>query len=173
MPWRLVRTVALPLAVLIWALAVLWRAPMLGGQRDIVFVVSALTAVPFALVLAYGVAAIAVLVGVNRHRLRRVFQPNWGRVIGAVALAFVTPVGIFDWGPWILGGLSFFAFANLQSLGFMALVWAIAAGVWYPVAALIVSGTRSRWLRFGLFCLMFWAGYAALVLFAGVRHFSL
>ena len=40
----------------------------------------------------------------------------------------------------------------------------LAVGLWYPVSALIVSGTRSRWLRFGLFCLMFWAGYAALVL---------
>ena len=175
MPWRRVRRVALPMAVLIWALAVFWRAPMLVGQPRVVFVVSPLTAVPFALVLAYGVAVIAVLFWVNRHRLRRVFRWNWGRVIGAVALAFVTPVAVVDGMPWILGGLTamllvpMVATGNLGGLGIVMLV----AGLWYPVSALIVSGTRSRWLRFGLFCLMFWAGYAALVLFGGVSHFSL
>ncbi|MEO5615675.1 MAG: hypothetical protein ABIR04_12265 [Cypionkella sp.] len=164
------------MAVLIWALAVFWRAPMLVGQPRMVFVVSPLTAVPFALVLAYGIVAIAVLFWVNGHRLRRVFRPNLGRVIGAVALALVTPVAVFDWGlPWVLGGLTAMLWipaigtGDLWGLGIVAL----AVGLWYPVAALIVSGTRSRWLRFGLFCLMFWAGYAALVLFGGVWHFSL
>ena len=175
LPWRLVRRVALPMAVLIWALAVFWRAPMLVGQPRMVFVVSPLTAVPFALVLAYGVAAIAVLFWGNRHRLRRVFRWNWGRVMGAAALALVTPVAVFDWVPWILGGLTAMLFVpmiatgDLWGLGIMML----AVALWYPVSALIVSGTRSRWLRFGLFCLMFWSGYAGLVLFTGVRHFSL
>ena len=176
MPWGLVRWVALPLAVLIWALAVFWRAPVLAGQQGVVFVVSALTAVPFALVLAYGIATLVVLFGVNRHRLRRVFRPNLGRVIGAVALAFVTPLAVFDWLPAILGGVTAIlsvpmALSNGDVGGFG--IVALAVGLWYPASALIVSGTRSRWLRFGLFCLMFWACYAALVLFGGVRHFSL
>ena len=175
LPWRRVRRVALPMAVLIWALAVFWRAPMLLGQPRMVFVASPLTAVPFALVLAYGVAVIAVLFWVNAHRLRRVLRWNWERVIGAAALACVTPVAVFDWLPWILGGVTALLFVpkvamgDLWGLGIVTL----AVGLWYPVAALIVSGTRSRWLRFGLFCLMFWAGYAALVLFGGVWHFSL
>ena len=176
LPWRWVRRVALPMAVLIWALAVFWRAPMLVGQPSMVFVVSPLTAVPFALVLAYGLAVIAVLFWVNRHRLHRVFRWNWGRVIGAVALAAVTPVAVFDWGmPWVLGGVAALLFVpkvatgELWGLGIVTL----AVGLWYPVSALIVSGARSRWLRFGLFCLMFWAGYAALVLFGGVWRFSL
>lgn len=173
MPWRRVRWAALPMAVLIWALAVFWRAPMLVGQPSMVFVVSPLTAVPFALVLAYGVAVIAVLFWGNRHRLRRVLRWNLGRVMGTVALACVTPVAVVDWLPWILGGLTLFVLGNLLGVGLLALVSAVAAGLWYPVSALIVSGTRSRWLRFGLFCLMFWAGYAALVLFGGVAHFSL
>lgn len=138
-----------------------------------VFVVSPLTAVPFALVLAYGVAVIAVLFWGNRRRLRRVLRWNRGRVIGAAALAFVTPIAVFDWVPWILGGLTLFVLGNPLGVGLLALILAFASGFWYPVAALIVSGTRSRWLRFGLFCLMFWAGYAALVLFGGVWHFSL
>lgn len=174
--WRLVRRGALPLAVLIWVLAVFWRAPMLLGQPRMIFVVSPLTAVPFALVLAYGVAAIVVLFRSNRHRLRRVFRWNLGRMIGALALALVMPLAVFDWLQWILGGVAAMLFVplavstgNLWGLGIVML----AVGLWYPVAALIVSGTRSRWLRFGLFCLMFWAGYAALVLFAGVWHFSL
>ena len=174
--WRLVRWVALPLAVLIWAVAVFWRAPMLIGQPRMVFVASPLTAVPFALVLAYGVAAIVVLFWSNRHRLRRVFRWNLGRVIGALALALVMPLAVFDWLPWILGGVAAMLFVplavstgDLWGLGIVLL----AVGLWYPVAALIVSGTRSRWLRFGLFCLMFWAGYSGLVLFTGVRHFSL
>ncbi|MFC3183141.1 hypothetical protein [Cypionkella sinensis] len=176
MPWGLVRWVALPLAVLIWALAVFWRAPVLLGQQGVVFVVSALTAVPFALVLAYGIATLVVLFGVNRHRLRRVFRPNWGRVIGAVALALVTPFAVFDWLPAILGGVTAILFVPMAlsngDVGGFGIV-AVAVGLWYSVAALIVSGTRSRWLRFGLFCLMFWSGYAGLVLFTGVRHFSL
>ncbi|MES2432313.1 MAG: hypothetical protein V4586_00630 [Pseudomonadota bacterium] len=175
MPWRRVRRVAWPLAVLIWALAVFWRAPMLVDQPRMVFVVSPLTAMPFALVLAYGVAVIGVLFCGNMHRLRRVLRWNLGRVIGAAALAFVTPVAVFDWVPWILGGVAAVLFVpkvtsgDLWGLGIVML----AVGLWYPVSALIVSGTRSRWLRFGLFCLMFWAGYAALVLFGGVAHFSL
>ena len=175
LPWLRVRWVALPMAVLIWALAVFWRAPMLVGQPGMVFVVSPLTAVPFALVLAYGVAAIAVLFWGNRHRLRRVFRWNWGRVMGAAALALVTPVAVFDWVPWILGGLTAMLFVPMVATGdpWGLGIVLLAVGLWYPVAALIVSGTRSRWLRFGLFCLMFWAGYAALVLFGGVWHFSL
>ena len=97
-------------------------------------------------------------------------------MIGAVALAAVTPVAVFDWGmPWVLGGVAALLFVpkvatgDLWGLGIVTL----AVGLWYPVSALIVSGTRSRWLRFGLFCLMFWAGYAALVLFGGVWRFSL
>lgn len=166
------------MAVLIWALAAFWRAPMLAGKPGMVFVVSPLTAVPFALVLAYGVAVIAVLFWGNRHRLRRVLRWNLGRVIGAVALAFVTPLAVLDWVPVILGGVMGAMLVagggeGVQwGLGF-ALILAGVAVLWYPVSALIVSGTRSRWLRFGLFCLMFWSGYAALVLFSGVAHFSL
>ena len=113
LPWRWVRRVALPTAVLIWALAVFWRAPMLAGQPGMVFVVSPLTAVPFALVLAYGLAVIVVLFWENAHRLRRVFHWNLGRVIGAVALAIVTPVAVFDWVPWILGGLAAVLFGGV------------------------------------------------------------
>ena len=102
--------------------------------------------------------------------MRGVLRLNRGRVVGALALAFVTPIAVFDWVPWIWGGLMVFVSGNLQGLGIMVLVWAAATGLWYPVAALIVSGTRSRWLRFGLFCLMFWAVYAAFVLFGGVAH---
>ena len=61
LPWRWVRRVALPLAVLFWALAVFWRAPMLLKQGGMIFVASPLTTVPFALVLAYGIATSAVL----------------------------------------------------------------------------------------------------------------
>ena len=170
LPWRWVRRVALPLAALFWALAVFWRAPMLLKQGGMIFVASPLTTVPFALVLAYGIATSAVLFWANRHRMRGVLRLNRGRVVGALALAFVTPIAVFDWVPWIWGGLMVFVSGNLQGLGIMVLVWAAATGLWYPVAALIVSGTRSRWLRFGLFCLMFWAVYAAFVLFGGVAH---
>ncbi|OYU41245.1 MAG: hypothetical protein CFE33_04125 [Pseudorhodobacter sp. PARRP1] len=97
MPWRQVRRVAWPLAVLIWGLAVFWRAPMLVDQPRMVFVVSPLTAVPFALVLAYGVAVIAVLFCGNRHRLRR--------VIGALGLELGTPLALVDWVPVVLGGV--------------------------------------------------------------------
>ncbi len=156
LPWRWVRRVALPMAVLIWALAVFWRAPMLVGQPRMVFVVSPLTAVPFVLVLAYGLAVIAVLFWVNRHRLQRVFRWNWGRVIGAVALAAVTPVAVFDWGmPWVLGGVAALLFVPKVATGRTVGPWhcdacsgAVVSGfsadrVWHTVTLVAVWAVLS------------------------------
>lgn len=136
-------------------------------------------ALPFLLLLALGLGVLIGLMRANRARMQAVLRPNRGRVIGALVLGFVTPFAVFDWLPWIVGGLSLsFAFAALAGaqIGASLLVvsfWLIASAVWYPASCLIVSGIRSRWLRVALFALMFWAAYSAVLLVAGTQHHSL
>ena len=132
-----------------------------------------LAALPFALLLALGLAVLIGLAVVNRHRWRAVLRPNRGRVIGALALGFVTPVAVFNWGPWIIGGmwltLGFPALQAGRPSGFFfgLMVLTAAAALWYPFACLIVSGIHGRLMRVAVFALMFWAGYAAIILAVG------
>lgn len=165
--YRRVRLIALGLSVLIWGAYVLLRMDDLPAQEGFVYAATPLTAIPFALILGYGLATIFGLLLANRHRLRGVLRLTRGHIIGALALALVTPMVIYDWLPWIVLGLLAFV------IPFGILPAVILTLLWYPVACLIVSGTKSKLLRFGLFCLMFWATYSAQMLLFGVRHFSL
>jgi hypothetical protein len=115
----------------------------------------------------------------NRHRWPAVIRPDTSRVIGAVALLIVTPVAVFTWVPLILGfafGIGiFFILSEGRSyidLGFLALL-IVPVLIWYPVACLIVSGVRSRWVRVALFALMFWTAYSAIILTLGTKIFTL
>lgn len=170
----LVCGLALPLMLVLLAIhqfSIVPRAPKIVPQGWV--------ALPFLGVLALGLAVLIGLAVANRARMRAVLRPNLGRLIGALVLGFVTPVAVFDWLPWIVGGLSlFFSYAALAEaridmvLRFMS-YWLIASALWYPASCLIVSGIRSRWLRIALFALMFWAAYAAVLLVTGTQHFSL
>lgn len=134
-----------------------------------------LVALPFAATLALAIAVLIGLAVANRHRWRAILRPNRGRVIGALALAYLTPVAIYSWWPWILGGLTLF-------LGFLSFevffkthgAVLIAAALWYPAACLIVSGIHGRVMRVAVFALMFWAAYSAIILVVGAgEKFSL
>lgn len=94
-------------------------------------------------------------------------------------LALLTPIVVFSWVPWVLGGLLVFGAFLLPEEGSpevlltsVAFVTA-ATGLWYPAAALIVSGLRSRYARVTAFTLMFWTAYSAVILTLGTKVFRL
>jgi hypothetical protein len=138
-----------------------------------------LAALPFAVVFAFGLSVVITLAYSNRHRWGTVLRRSTGRVVGAVTLAFLTPLFVYDWLPWIFGAL--LALGGAASLGdgdlsllpiaFAASITAIA--LWYPISGLIVSGLASRWARVAVFCLMFWTAYSAIILVVGNRTFRL
>jgi hypothetical protein len=138
-------------------------------------------AVPFAAIFAFGLALILTLAHTNRHRWRAVLRPNRGRIIGAAVLAFVTPVVVFSWVPYIIGGAvvivgSVVLSNNPQQYSVVLYGPAIliaATALWYPVACLIVSGFRSWKMRVAVFALMFWTAYSASILTLGTMIFRL
>ena len=136
-------------------------------------------ALPFAVAFGFGVAVVLSLAWANRHRWRVVLYPNRGRVIGAYALACVTPFAVFDWLPAILGGwvlifgLSDLSGGNPLTLIFGLVAMLLPALLWYPVSCLIVSGLKSRWVRVAVYSLMFWTAYSAIILMFGTQRFTL
>jgi hypothetical protein len=168
------------LTLLIWAAYMIWRRPILIAQVDNYYlehVPTALTAIPFAAILALGLSAVAILFAANRTRLWVVLRPNRGRLIGSLILTTITPFAVFNWVPWIVGVL-LLALPNL----FHTPIWISAGAVgtflgisalWYPISSLIVSGIKFYWTRFWLFSLMFWSSYSAHILWSGVLYFRL
>ncbi len=171
----LVAGLTVGLAAVLMAVRVAWVEPWLraagtrvNGRLVTEVKPEGLAALPFAALLALGLAVLIGLAVANRHRWRAILRPNRGRVIGALVLAYLTPVAIYSWGPWILGGLTLFL--GFSSFGaFFAAHGAvlITATLWYPAACLIVSGIHGRLMRVAVFALMFWAAYAAIILAVG------
>ena len=135
--------------------------------------------VPFAGVSAFGLAVVIGLGVAHQGRWRTVLRPRRNRVLGALALGFVTPIGVFSWLPWILGGmwltLGLPALQEGRPSGFFFGLMLIggASVVAYPVACLIVAGVKSRVWRVAVFGLVFWAAYAGIILFQGTLRFAL
>ena len=166
-----IRLMAAVLSALIWGAYVFWHRDTLAADPALVYVPNAGTSALFATTLGYGLASIVGLTFANWRRMRALLRPNLGRILGALALIFVTPFAVVDWLPWIIGGLFIFGTQSLANFVDIALkVWPLA--LWYVPACLIISGTKSKWLRFGLFCLMFWSALSALILTYGVTHFG-
>jgi hypothetical protein len=140
-----------------------------------------LAALPFAAIVAFGLALVICLAVANRHRWRAVLHPNRGRIIGAAVLAFLTPFVVFSWVPWIIGGAVVFLGSVVlsndpqrYSLALYGLAMLVAAtAFWYPVACLIISGFRSWKMRVAVFALMFWTAYSASILTLGTMIFRL
>lgn len=140
-----------------------------------------LAALPFATLFAFGLSVVITLATANRHRWKAVLYPNRARIIGATVLALVTPVVVFSWVPWIIGGLvvvlgSFALSSETQRIStvlYGLVIFVAATALWYPVACLIVSGLQSRRMRVAVFSLMFWTAYSAVILILGTRIFSL
>lgn len=163
---RKVRLVAWPVSTVIWAIYALWRSQALPEGRDRL---SLFAAMPFALILGYGLALIAVLAWSHRDTWRTVLRPRRGSILGAICLGFVTPYGVFDWVPGIMGVLGLvFTFTAELSVPFYGLAILLLPGLaWYPIAALLVVGIARRLARVAAFVLMFWASYSAVLLWAG------
>jgi hypothetical protein len=137
---------------------------------------------PFAGLFGLGVAVVLGLAWANRHRWRVVLHPNWGRVIGAVVLAGVTPVAVYGWVPSILGFFTPLWFVTILVSPFKVLSFAVFLAVllvivlhlfWYAVSCLIVSGIKSRLVRVAVYTLMFWAAYSGVIMVAGTKVFML
>lgn len=133
---------------------------------------------PFAAMLALGISVLAGLAFASRGRWRAVLRPRRSRVLGALALGFVTPIGVFSWLPWILGGmwltLGLPALQEGQPSGFflgLMLIGGVSV-LAYPLSCLIVAGVKSRIWRVAVFGLMFWAAYGGIILFEGNLRFG-
>lgn len=173
-----VGVLALLIAAACMAVRLMWIEPLPAPVQP-----RGWAALPFAVLFGLGVAVVLGLAWANRRRWRVVLHPNRGRVIGAVALTFVTPLMVFSWMPWILGGLLLaglgyltnnglpqFSFAD--ALSFLASIL-VPTLFWYPISCLIVSGIKSRWVRVAVYSLMFWAAYSAIILMTGTQRFML
>ena len=169
---RWVAVLALPLTAALMALR--WGVV---EPANPVIVPKGWLALPFAAVLALGLSVVIGLAWANRDRLRNVLRPRRSRVLGALALGFVTPIGVFSWLPWILGGMWLqlgvpALFRGWPSGFFFGLMLiGVASVVAYPIACLIVAGVRGRVWRVAVFGLMFWAAYGGIILFQGNLRF--
>ena len=131
-----------------------------------------LVAVGLSIVLGYGITMLGWLILRTKGHVWATFKPTLGRIIGAFCLAMVTPLAVFSYLPWIVGGLIPFVFfaAPFWGTGVTLLATALA----YPLSTMIVRHTYDRrLLRFGLFCLTFWTAYAGHMLYSGVVIFRL
>jgi len=175
-PYRLARKIwALTFAVVAVVHFTLWRPNQAVNFHD--GPAPILLAVLAAATLGYGLAAITALLITNWPKKRTVLWPTKGKLIGAFTLAFVTPLAVFSGVPWIVGGMLLFTAPMLPPAFETLLVAAqwtlVPTAAWYIPSALIISGTRSHKLRFGLFCVMFWSCYAAHILYTGLKTFRL
>ena len=87
----------------------------------------------------------------------------------------LTTHAVVDWVPLSFFMLPFGMLLNprhfLDPRGYVTLFYfGMTLLAWYPISCLIVSGTKSWLVRFGLFCLMSWSVYFAVVLWTGVGH---
>jgi hypothetical protein len=167
---RTARLIALCLTPAIWGLYLLAIRPgLLARDPAYEWVAGPVTALGLALVLAYGLAVILALGLAHWRRWKTLFRPSPGRIIGALLLCLLTPLAVFDWLPLTLGFLLALLAGDVP-LAATGLLLAVTAA-WYPALCLFIAGTADRLWQVGLFCLMFWAALAAVLLLTGVDHF--
>lgn len=165
------RLIAVVLTLTLWAVFLVWRFPNIDPTNSqILYRPNLITSLPLCFVFAYGLSTLMSLFIANYDRLNVVLYPNTGRMAGAVILMLFTPVAMMDWIPWIvLGVVPFMIFRSTEEAAVLVL---LGFALWYLPSCLLVSGVKNRWLRFWLFCLMFWSACAAVILFSGVLHLS-
>ena len=173
------RSIALVLSGLVFAIyQVFWRPTFLTDHAKAAFrapdaaPVPLLIALGLSFILGYGLTLLGWLILRTKGQIWATFKPTLGRILGAFCLAMVTPLAVMSYLPWIFGGLIPFVFteAPLLASGVTLLATALA----YPFSAMIVRHTYDRrLLRFGLFCLVFWTGYAGHLLYSGEVVFRL
>ena len=82
----------------------------------------------------------------------------------ALVLAFLTPVAVNGWWPYLLGQ-GVFTEGIIRGLGLVAL-FTIA---WYSGTTILVSGVRSKLLRVLAFALVWWQIWGLILLIEGYR----
>lgn len=156
------------LSIPIWLAYVLIRLPVMQQTpTEYRILPGPITSLPFVFLLALGIATLAVLTWQNRHRLRAVFRPNPGRVLCALAMFMVAPIVLFAGFPISAG----FGLIHQRSLGDALLLIPLIS--WYLASSLVISGIRARLLRVGIFWVLWWSCYSALVLTMGIAVFRL
>ncbi len=132
--------------------------------------------------LALGLAPIAALIVLTRHRGSTVLRPLRPTLIGWAILTFLAPLQVFQGVPMILGGLA----ATSIRINAINTSWRMTATllpfagatvlisiITYPVSGLLVAGIGSRWWRFLAICLIWWAAWSAHLLIANEGRLSL
>ena len=166
------RFLALCLGALVFVFYHLGRRPALLGSATNGKALPLFVAIAASLVLGYGLAMLWWLIRQTKGQFKETFRPTRARITAALSLAFVAPVAVFSWTPWILFFfLGFLAAAiPLKAIA----IFFCATLITYPLAAMIVRHTYHRhWMRFVLFCLSFWSAYAAHLLVNGAVRFTL
>lgn len=136
-------------------------APMDGTLRGAAAVIAAALA-------AGGPSVGLALLLANRRRLRAMLRVRPKRIFTSLVLALITPIGVLNWFPVILGA---FAVSIVDDPWFFWRFFpagiALATLAWYPVVSLIASGVRSHCLRFAVFALAWWSIYGTALLNLG------
>jgi len=171
-PYNPPRILALILGALVLAAyQFFWRGTLMVGPPPVETVPQALS-VLLSFIVGYGIAMLFWLINQTKGQIWPTFRPTSGRIIAAVVVAMLMPVVVFSYLPWIVGGLLIFMMAG-EPLVALAIAGA-ATAIAYPITSMIVRHTYDRRvLRFGMFCVMFWAGYSAFLLLFGVHEFSI
>jgi hypothetical protein len=163
------RIFALLITLVIWGIYPLLPNPIAhGGGGPVIFVADRWSCLPFAGIFAYALALLIVLFRSNAHRMVAVLRPNIGRLFGSFILAILTPIVFVGWLPMTIGFFSIPAFI-LGHLWGMKILGVAMLG-WYLPTCLLISGIKDRFLRFGGFCLMYWAYSSALILISGTHE---
>ena len=148
----------------------IWRPNLLEPSILLGDPVALPVAIGFALILGYALAMVWWLIRQTRGKVLDVLRPTRGRVVSAICLVLITPIGVVSWLPWIVIGMAPCLWGNIE----LEFVWmlGVLCLVVYPLAAMIQSQSYQRkWLRFALFSLYFWAAYAFHMLWRGILTF--
>ncbi|WP_368184915.1 hypothetical protein [Aestuariibius sp. HNIBRBA575] len=132
-------------------------------------------ALGFSATLAAGLATLVWLIQLTRMDVpREVFQITRARIIAPFIMAFVTPIAVLSWIPWILGGFSFFIVSEPALFFGFSGVYIIAMSFWFPICAMIIRHTKNRHIiRVGLFCLMYFSAYSLIMIIWGYQEFRI
>ncbi len=132
---------------------------------------------------AMALGSLCSLFWANRHRLRPVFRPNFGRIFSSAVMALMTPFYVIIFLPFTFlakPSLKFgdlpFAAGTTQTYSGLFAEWPVillAFGLWYPASCLIISGIADRGVRVLLFAQMWIGVYCLVILANGLVYLNL
>ncbi|MFT4716419.1 MAG: hypothetical protein ACI861_001462 [Paracoccaceae bacterium] len=141
-------------------------------RNDYTITPTVVTAIPALAFSSFTVALFVSIVIQSRLPFRTLLHPTRARVIGAIGLWVLLPIGVFLYAPVsaaamvamaIMGAMEGFA----QPLPLFLIAAALLATLLYVVACLLSSGLPDWRLRFFAYCLVWWAAYLGFLLHSG------